>query len=420
MHGVERECWCDDDGLEPFSSQYLRCAGCGTLVSQVRAGGDAEGLGDSYGQGYWVSHQREQLGLPDIDQRARLDLPERCLYWLRTLLAYKLPPARTLELGCSHGAFVSLLRRAGLDAVGLELNAWVVDHAQRTFRIPVLQGSIEQHELPPQSFDAIILNDVLEHLLDPLRTMRCCVPLLKADGVLLIQTPSYPDPKTYEELEQEHHPFLKMLLPDEHLYLFSERSLRRLLASLGWPTAEFKPALFPYDMYAIVTQQPLPTAPPDAIVTALSVTPDARMVLALLDLDDRFLQQQARVAEQQSTIANITRKLEDLSADNRARLQLIFQHQTIEADQQRVIQDVTRKLEDLSADNNARLEILLQQQATITGQQAALAEQRATITGQQAALAEQQLALARQQKRTETLERNRVVRLLRYCRLLRS
>ena len=175
------------------------CVACGTLVSQAHLAPEQVGVdddvGDFYGREYWFSHQRERLGLPDIEDRARLDLPERCLYWLRTLLAYKLPPSRTLELGSSHGAFVSLLRYAGFDAVGLEVSPWVVDYAQRTFRIPVLSGPIEQQQLPAQSFDAVILNDVLEHLPDPRATVRASVSLLKPDGVLLVQTPRYPDPR---------------------------------------------------------------------------------------------------------------------------------------------------------------------------------------------------------------------------------
>ncbi len=232
MSAVKRACWCEESRLEPFSTHYLMCVTCRTLVSQAHPApehvGAGDDVGDFYGREYWFSHQREHLGLPDIEDRARLDLPERCLYWLRTLLAYKLPPSRTLELGSSHGAFVSLLRYAGFDAVGLEVSRWVVDYAQRTFRIPVLSGPIEQQQLPAQSFDAVILNDVLEHLPDPRRTVRESVSLLKPDGVLLVQTPRYPDPKTYEDLLREEHVFLKMLLEDEHLYLFSERSLRQL------------------------------------------------------------------------------------------------------------------------------------------------------------------------------------------------
>jgi hypothetical protein len=69
---------------------------------------------DFYGREYWFSTQEELLGLPNLERRARLDLPERCLYWLRTILKYKRPPARVLEIGAAHGGFIAELRWCGV------------------------------------------------------------------------------------------------------------------------------------------------------------------------------------------------------------------------------------------------------------------------------------------------------------------
>src|SRR5262245_14072418 len=108
-----RNCWCGNQTLAEFSSDYRLCQACGTLVSQV--GMVDEGClvqddeSDFYGKNYWLGHMANDLGLPNIRERARLDLPERCLYWLRHLLSFRLPPARVLELGAAHGGFVALL-----------------------------------------------------------------------------------------------------------------------------------------------------------------------------------------------------------------------------------------------------------------------------------------------------------------------
>lgn len=445
MHAVERECWCEDSRLEHFSTHYLVCVACGTLVSQAHPSPERVGVGDDpgdvYDREYWFSHQREHLGLPDIEERARLDLPERCLYWLRTLLEYKLPPSRVLELGSAHGAFVSLLRYAGLDAVGLEVSPWVVDYAQRTFRIPVLSGQLERQQLPTQSFDAVILNDVLEHLPDPLRTVRAAVALLKPDGVLLVQTPCYPEPKTHEDLLREKHVFLNMLLENEHSYLFSERSFRHLLASVGCAMVTFKPALFPYDMYAVAERRVLAARSRDEITTALRATPNARMVLALLDLDDQYcdlkarhadlaadresriqslLEHQAKLTARQDTIAEMARSLEELSADNEARLQVILQYQATIAQQQGIIRDVTHSLEELSADNEARLKVILQQQATIAEQHATIAQQEPVIDQQRETIEAQEAMLTERQAKLDSLEHNPFVRFLTYSKLLRN
>jgi 2-polyprenyl-3-methyl-5-hydroxy-6-metoxy-1,4-benzoquinol methylase len=436
-----RSCWCNENRLEDFRAHYLVCVACGTLVSQVHRRSDQAGIeddaGEFYGREYWLSHQRDRLGLPDIDARARLDLPERCLYWLRTLLAYKRPPARVLDVGSAHGAFVGLLRYGGFDAVGLEVSPWVVDYARRTFRVPMVTGAIEEQDLPTGSFDAVILNDVLEHLPDPVAAMRACVTLLRPDGLLLVQTPRYPDPDGYRELERSEHAFLNMLLEEEHIYLFSERSLRRLFGLLGWSSLVFHPPLFPYDMYVAVSRQPLAGSSPSEIAKALSATPDGRMSLALLDLDDRrrelearyaalaadrashvqsLLEHQTQLTDKQDAIEKMTRSLEQLSRDNDARLSVVLRQQATISEQQRIISGITQSLEQVSADSDARLQAILQHQATIAKQQDIIAdvtrsleqvsedgekrlqiilEQQATIAAQQAAIAEQQAALAR-------------------------
>ena len=71
---------------------------------------------DFYGREYWFSYREQHLDHPNIVVRARSDLAERCIYRLQTLLRYKQPPARFLELGSGHGGFVAMLRAAGFDA----------------------------------------------------------------------------------------------------------------------------------------------------------------------------------------------------------------------------------------------------------------------------------------------------------------
>src|SRR5262249_4293630 len=223
-----RSCWCAESRLRPYSPEYLACSACGTLVSrlglsseQVKVRDDAS---DFYGKEYWLSHQAEDLGLPTIHERARQDLPERCLYWLRLLLTYRLPPARVLEVGCAHGAFVALLRWAGFDATGLEVSPWVVEFARGRFGLPMLQGPIAEQGLPAGSLDVVVLNDVLEHLPDPVGTVRACAGLLRPDGLLVIQTPAFPEEAEFAQLQQRNDCFLSMMtgsVSEQHIYLFS-------------------------------------------------------------------------------------------------------------------------------------------------------------------------------------------------------
>lgn len=283
-------CWCGNLDLIPFSPEYLKCRACETLVFAEPPGPEISQVTDDerdfYGRSYWFTHVEERLGQPNILVRSRKDLPERCLYWLRTAMRYKLPPASVLELGSGHGGFVSLLRWAGFEAIGLELSPWVVDFARAKFNVPMLLGRVEEQQIEPGSLDVIAMMDVFEHLPDPTATIRHCSNLLKPNGVLIIQTPRYPEGESYEELVARSDRFLELLKPIEHVYLFSRHAIREFFTRLGYAYVQFEPAIFPhYDMFLAVSRVPLVAHGPETIKATLKAAPGRRLLQAFLDVD---------------------------------------------------------------------------------------------------------------------------------------
>jgi len=276
---TERACWCGHTGLEAFSPEYRVCRACGTLVS--RAAHSAE----LYNDDYWTKRQTSHHGLPDVRQRARLDLPERCTHWLRRLLTLRLPPARVLEVGCAHGAYVALLGWAGYDAIGTELSPAVARLAQETFGVRVLTGLVESQTFEAGGFDIIVLNDVIEHLPDPVSTLTHCARLLSNDGFFVIQTPEYKEHLSYEQLMASNELFLKHMdrNNEEHLYLFSRRSVGALFARLGFPHLDFSEPVYSYDMSFAASSAKIPSVDSRDAEAALARKPVGRLVQALLD-----------------------------------------------------------------------------------------------------------------------------------------
>ena len=365
--GQPVRCWCGNSHLEDFSPDYWRCPECQTLVlremrpeeiSQVR---DDEH--DFYGKNYYLHHLHEEHGYPDLETRARADLPERCLHWLQTLLKFVPGPgAHTLELGCGHGGFVAMQRWAGLDATGLELSPWLVRQAREFFGVPILEGRLEDQDLAAGSWDAVVLMDVLEHLPDPRQTLGRAVSLLRSpSSFLLIQTPCYPAGWSYEALRAQDHPFLRQLKPSEHLYLFSEQAVQRLCAELGVGQVRFEPPIFAhYDLFAVASAGPLRERPvPERTEMLMAASPPARWTLALLDLgtvrDDlhtRLAALSAEFAELQTTTAELWPRLDAAeNARNLAAAQLA---------------DVRGQFERLETDNAARLEVIERQGAELS------------------------------------------------------
>ena len=276
---TERACWCGHVGMEAYSSDYSVCRACGTLVSR------APFSSKLYEKAYWLERQTEHHGLPDIRARARLDLPERCAHWLGRLLTLRLPPARVLEVGCAHGGYVALLNWAGFTAVGTELSPWVAQFAHETFGVRVLSGLVEDQPLETGSMDVIVLNDVIEHLPDPVSTLSHCARLLAPDGFFVIQTPEYKEHLGYSDLKAAGDLFLKHMdgNNEEHLFLFSRRSVSALFARIGRPVLEFSEPVYSYDMSFAASAAPLPRHDPAAIEAALQMQPLGRLVQALLD-----------------------------------------------------------------------------------------------------------------------------------------
>lgn len=312
-------CWCGNQDLLPFSDDYFYCDHCKTLV--LRKWADDKFFSvekdeqDFYGKSYWFEHQQKDLGFDNVLTRARNDIPERILHWLSILLKYKLPPANTLELGCSHGAFVAVLQWAGFQASGLELSPWIVEFARDTFRIPMYQGRLEDQQIEAGSLDAVILMDVLEHLPDPIATISDAVALLKKDGILVIQTPCYSEGYSFETLQKENHPFLMQFKPPEHVYLYSPSSVQQFLNTCHLPYIQFEPAFFGmYDMFLIASPSPLQANSRETIEQALMSTPGGRLVLSLLDKESKY--------------KDLDSQLQESEKDRAARLDQIHQYDT--------------------------------------------------------------------------------------------
>ena len=117
-----------------------------------------------------------------------------------------------LDLPCGRGFYLNMLRHvSNCHLVGVDLDWSVLQQAQRTVgRLPRLQlGRADASALPwaANTFDAIILSELLEHVADDVAVLRECLRVLQPGGVIAITVPhaNYPfawDPinKSLEQL----------------------------------------------------------------------------------------------------------------------------------------------------------------------------------------------------------------------------
>lgn len=129
---------------------------------------------------------------------------------------------RMLDVGCGNGQFLKWARQLGWNCYGIEVDAAAAAVA-RGHGIEIVGSDLrELGQAHDRTFDAITLSHVIEHVYDPIDTLRQCWRLLKPGGYLWIQTPNT-DSVGYEIYGADW----RGLEAPRHLVLFN-------LASLSW------------------------------------------------------------------------------------------------------------------------------------------------------------------------------------------
>jgi 2-polyprenyl-3-methyl-5-hydroxy-6-metoxy-1,4-benzoquinol methylase len=143
-----------------------------------------------------------------------------------------------LEIGCGDGATGALALSEGKCGhyCGVEICPDVAERAKARISEVVL-GNVEQLQLPwdPETFDAVILSEVLEHLVDPWSTLPKICHLLRSGGLVFASSPNV-----------SHYTVISMLVRGEwiltdfglmdrtHLRWFTPRTYRALFESCGY------------------------------------------------------------------------------------------------------------------------------------------------------------------------------------------
>jgi SAM-dependent methyltransferase len=143
---------------------------------------------------------------------------------------------RLLELGAGNGATLRAAREMGLAAytVGIDL-AEPAEGAPGVDRF--IHGNIEtlDLDLPAASFDAVLCADVLEHLVDPWRTVARLAGHLRPGGLFLSSIPNVRNHRALRSIVV-HGDFRYApagLLDRSHLRFFCRRNIRELFEGAG-------------------------------------------------------------------------------------------------------------------------------------------------------------------------------------------
>lgn len=200
-----------------------RCETCSLSFADPQPSDDE--LTSIYDQHYY-----EQFGFiegPNSSDEA-LARTKRATY--ARMLARALPHVRSggrrlLDVGCGLGFSLLAGRDAGMEAIGLDPLA-PSDPSARPGRT-IVRGELETY-VPDAAFDVISLIDVIEHVRDPVATLRRAHALLAPGGVLLLATndSSSVGARVLGPRWTHYH--------RAHLWFFTPRTLREVTEKAGF------------------------------------------------------------------------------------------------------------------------------------------------------------------------------------------
>jgi 2-polyprenyl-3-methyl-5-hydroxy-6-metoxy-1,4-benzoquinol methylase len=151
---------------------------------------------------------------------------------------------RVLELGCSTGFISQALVTNQCEVTGVEIDE-VAARKARKFCKEVIVTDLSADDwtgcLNGQTFDVILMGDVLEHLVNPDKVLRTLRPLLRPSGFLLISLPNIVHWFTRMKILLGHFDYQEQgTLDCTHLRFFTPRSAQKLIEEAGFKVTGYR------------------------------------------------------------------------------------------------------------------------------------------------------------------------------------
>ncbi len=227
----ERICpHCGSDETEESVSgppPIVRCSQCRLLF--LASFPEPEELASYYQQDYYEEGSGERF-LKPFELVMRCFREGRARSILRWLPRPRLEtPDAVLDVGCGRGLLLEAFRRRGWRAVGTQLSETAAAAIRDRSDVEVLVGGLPGLDLEAESFRAITLYHVLEHLDRPGAYLREAHRLLRPDGLLVVEVPDAGGPG-FRILGTRNF----CLDYPHHLFFFESGALRALLEESGF------------------------------------------------------------------------------------------------------------------------------------------------------------------------------------------
>lgn len=156
-------------------------------------------------------------------------------------------PGRILDAGSGRGWMLSILRQWGWDVYGTELSPQSSTFARERLNLKLFTKELGDCDLPSNHFDVLTMWHVLEHLHDPMATLKEANRILKDGGKLIVEVPDFGGFQAKLFRNKWFH-----LDSPRHLFHFNSATLKKCLELCGFEVVKSKNFSWEYDLFGFV------------------------------------------------------------------------------------------------------------------------------------------------------------------------
>jgi 2-polyprenyl-3-methyl-5-hydroxy-6-metoxy-1,4-benzoquinol methylase len=178
-------------------------------------------LSKIYSGEYWMREKTVQKRGPIVRLVYKFN-EVRLIATVKPLLRRLRPGAAILEVGAGSGQLAYYLKQRGYDMEVTDISKEVLEEIWNIYGIRGHCGNLEDMEFLSK-YDAIILNNVLEHLPDPVGTLKKAEQLLTVQGIILLEVPNIAS----LQFKLFGGSWFPLQIP-QHLFHFSPASLQKI------------------------------------------------------------------------------------------------------------------------------------------------------------------------------------------------
>ncbi len=148
---------------------------------------------------------------------------------------------KILDVGCGEGFLDKLLIEKSNEVFGIDISERAVKLARKN-GVKAFVCDIENEDLPfDDSFEVIILSEVLEHLISPKKVIEKLKRNLNDDGYFVLTFPNIAYYKYRMQLLFGHFPKQYLYYRNEHLHYWSIPDFMDFLTNCGLKCVKIKP-----------------------------------------------------------------------------------------------------------------------------------------------------------------------------------